>query len=144
MKPTKFKKMGSLVPYQRNLLQVKKPKEVFVTENPKRRTVTISQLAVLLYHFYMGVQDPDVYYFDADETAEKLQARINTEVEVPLDALEKLLYYTTIAHETKTYWHPGTEDYERFVRSFLTSDEKYDQLLGLIVNGSTHKKGRLI
>lgn len=140
----KFKKMGSLVSYQRNVAQVKKPKESILPETPSRRTVTVSQMAVLLYHFFVGVNDPNIYYMDADDTAEKFQARINSEVEVSKEDLEKLLYYTTLAYETKTFWHPGKEEYARFIRSFLTPEERYDQLSGLIVESNKNKKGRLI
>lgn len=139
-----FKKMGSLmVPYKRNLLSVKKAKEpVDMVDN--KRYVTISQLFVLLYHFYVGVNDPDVYYLDAEETAEKFQGRINAEVELSKEDLEKLLYYTTLAYENKTYWNPAQGDYEGFVRSLLTNEEQYDQLLGYIVPKKTNRKGRII
>lgn len=137
-----IKKSGSLVSYQRDLARIKKPKEPTSLESDKR-TVTLSQMAILLYHFYIGMSDPEIYYLDAEESADKLQGRINVEVEIPKDALEKLLFYTTVAHENKTFWHPGKEEYGKFVRSFLTQEEKYDQLSGLIVNNK-QVKGRLI
>lgn len=138
----KIKQSGSLVSYQRDLVKIKKPQEVVCIENDNR-VVTISQLVILLYHFYIGVNDPSVYYFDSEESADKLQGRVNKEIEIPKDVLEKLLFYSTLAYETQTFWHPGNEDYVQFIRSFLDKTEKYDQLSGLIVENK-QMKGRLI
>lgn len=129
-----LKKKGYLVPYNRNPLLIKKAISPGDELDLNKRYVTVSQLFVLLYHFYSGVTDPNIYYLDADETAEKFQSRINAEVEISKEDLEKLIYYTTLAHEEKTYWNPAKEEYKTFVKSLLKENEKFDQLMGLIVD----------
>lgn len=129
-------------PGQRRLakvLGISKQKDANSEVAPNRQ-LTVQQLTVLLYHFYIGITDPDVYYVDADETADQMQQALRQTVEVPGDLLEKLLWYLTVAEEQGMYWNPEGREYNTFVRELIQAHESYDKLMGLIINRPKRKR----
>lgn len=129
-------------PGQRRLakvLGVSKQKDAKDELAPNRQ-LTVQQLTVLLYHFYIGITDPDVYYVDAEETADQMQQALRQTVEVPGELLEKLLWYLTVAEEQGMYWNPEGREYNTFVRELIQAHESYDKLMGLIINRPKRKR----
>lgn len=129
-------------PGQRRLakvLGVSKQKDANSEVAPNRQ-LTVQQLTVLLYHFYIGITDPDVYYVDAEETADQMQQALRQTVEVPGELLEKLLWYLTVAEEQGMYWNPEGREYNTFVRELIQAHESYDKLMGLIINRPKRKR----
>jgi len=129
-------------PGQRRLakvLGVSKQKDANSEAAPNRQ-LTVQQLTVLLYHFYIGITDPDVYYVDAEETADQMQQALRQTVEVPGELLEKLLWYLTVAEEQGMYWNPEGREYNTFVRELIQAHESYDKLMGLIINRPKRKR----
>lgn len=96
------------------------------------RQLTAKQLAVLLYHFYLTLDNPDYEFLDADKTAGQFQAELNQMVKISQEHLEKLLWHTELAFENKMYWNPAEDDFESFVNSMLEKDEKFNRLYCLI------------
>lgn len=132
-----YRKVGKLLPHQRSLAKVIPPKKDL---EKQYRKVTVQQLAVLLYHFYIGVTDPDIYYMDSDESAEKFYQRLEQEVEIDLETLEKLLWYLTAAYESDRYWNPADIPYEQFTKTVAKQGDNYNQLLSLILEKSKMRK----
>lgn len=129
-------------PGQRRLakvLGVSKQKDANSEAAPNRQ-LTVQQLTVLLYHFYIGITDPDVYYVDAEETADQMQQALRQTVEVPGELLEKLLWYLTVAEEQGMYWNPEGREYNTFVRELIQAHESYDKLMGFIINRPKRKR----
>jgi len=131
------KKLGQLLyAHQRPLARVKGLKQDKRTapEDIKIRKVSIQQLTLLMYFYYIGVTDPDIYYEDADVSPEQFQKQLAQEVDIDQEVLEKLLWYMTMCHESGRYWHPEQVEYQTFVRSMLEKEEGFDQLLCRILD----------
>lgn len=127
------KQLGQLLPGQRNLAHVKRSKEKLSGEELNLRKLTVQQFSVLLFHFYIGISDPEIYYEDAEISPERFQNLLDQEVELEQGLLERLMYYSTLANETRTFWHPASDSYEKFIQGILIPGEKYDKLLNLIL-----------
>lgn len=101
------------------------------------RQLTAKQLAVLLYHFYLTVDDPDVGFPDAETSALKFQAELNQMVQISTENLERLMFHLELAYEKGCYWNPADEDFDYFVKGLITKNEQFDRLMCLILK----KKG---
>lgn len=112
--------------------------KVVRSNNESFRQITAKQLSILLYHFYMTVDDPDVGFLDADTNALKFQAELNQSVLISTENLEKLLYHLEYAYEKGCYWNPAEESFDYFVKGLVTKDEQFDRLMCLILK----KKGK--
>lgn len=98
------------------------------------RELNIKQLSVLLYHFYIMLDDPTVCGFnDAEKTASQFQAELNQKVKISTESLERLLYYLEIAYENQLYWNPADEDFDIFVKGLLNKKEQFERLTCLIM-----------
>lgn len=98
-----------------------------------QRQLTAKQLAILLYHFYLTVDDPEVGFPDADTTALKFQAELNQKVLISTEHLEKLLFHLELAYEKNIYWNPAYEDFDVFLNGLLNKDERFERLSCLIL-----------
>lgn len=107
------------------------------SDEPGFRRITVKQLALLIYHFYVTVDNPAIGFEDADQTAAAFQAELNQTVEISDEILEKLLWHLTLAFEENMYWNPAEETIDTFIKGLLEKDESFDKLFCLILN----KKG---
>jgi hypothetical protein len=108
-------------------------------DNEVLRKISVKQLSILLYHFYIGlVQKQDIGFPDAETSALKFQAELNQEVTISTEHLEKLLFALEYANELGLYWSPANEDMDYFVKGLLEKNEKFDKLSCLLLN---KKKG---
>ena len=98
------------------------------------RTLTVKQLSVLLYHFYLTLENPDFLFCDSDKSLSQFQADLNQTVTISKENLEKLLWHLENAFEHKIYWNPERADFAAFIESFLEKGEKFDRLTCLIMS----------
>lgn len=100
--------------------------------DPSLRVITVKQLTVLLYNLYITIDDPAIGFEDADQTAVAFQGELNQTVKISQENLEKLLWHTTMAYESNSYWNPAQEPYDQFVNSLLDKNETFDRLVCLL------------
>lgn len=99
------------------------------------REISVKQLSLLMYHFYIMLDDPTLCGFnDSEKTASQFQAELNQRVKISTESLERLLYYLEIAYENQLYWNPAEEDFEHFVKGLLEKKEQFDRLTCLIMD----------
>lgn len=111
-----------------------KPKANPQTPDEAIRQVSIQQLALLLYHYYIIVDHPlfgpDM---DADKSPREFLASLNNKIDIKKDELEKLMYNMQLAYEIGMYFSPDDVSIkDRFKNILAGSDEEFDPLYCLI------------
>lgn len=125
----KLKKDGRLV-QARITPRITKDK---ATGNSGIRRITVKQLTVLLYHYWITLDDPLIGTEDAEESPLAFQAALSQEVDIEQSKLEKLLWHLQMAHESNMYWNPAQEDVEEFIKGMLGKKEHFNKLYCLIM-----------
>lgn len=97
--------------------------------NEPKREITLRQLCVLLYHFYVSVDNPDIGFEDCEKTASQFQAELDRPVTLSKEQLEALLWHLELCFEEGMYWNPAKENIDFFVKKLLNPNERFDRLL---------------
>lgn len=97
------------------------------------REISVKQLAVLLYHYYITLDDPSIGSEDSDKSAPAFQSALNQVVHIEEEDLEKLLWHMQMAYESDMYWNPAEEDYDLFIKGLVGKYERFDKLYCLIM-----------
>jgi hypothetical protein len=127
----KLKKDGRLVQAR---ITPRVLKETTALDGSQKRAITVKQLAVLLYHYYITLDDPNIGSEDVEQSAPAFQSALNQEVVLDQGDLEKLLWHLQMAYESDMYWNPAEEEYDYFVKGLVGKNERFDKLYCLIMN----------
>lgn len=103
-------------------------------------SLSLLDIAVLLYHLHRGAQLPDlVGYESADQTLRNLTFNLDKRrIMVDRVALESALWSANLMDENALFWSPRDENFNEFVKKLLSKyqgseslkfDRKYNQIL---------------
>jgi hypothetical protein len=107
------------------------------------RTLTIGQLAVLLWHLYRCSKDPDIGYLDANITLSDLVAtRLNKTIKLSKGMMERLLWAGNLSEQSGTWWSPDDKSFNEFIQPLLYDDEFFDRTWNLLLNKDQIKRVR--
>jgi hypothetical protein len=117
---------------------IRMPLQASKTPSPlslEYRSLTITQLAVLVWCLYKTANDESLGYLDASTSlASFVHQNLNRKVTLPKMDLERLLYAGNVADMTGFFWSPDGKDFANFVSQIIGKNEVYDRQWNLILN----------
>lgn len=107
------------------------------------RSVTVGQLAVLLWHLYRCANDPDIGYLDATVPLHELVTkRLKKVVNLNKRDLEALLWAANMADKNGFFWSPDSKEFTEFIQPLLFSDEAFDRTWNILINTKEYNRIR--
>ena len=107
------------------------------------RSMTVGQLAVLLWHTYRCVNDPDAGYLDAHITLNELVTKhLNRNIKMTKGMLERLLWGANISDQLGSWWSPDNKSFEQFIQPLLYPDEVFDRTWNNLLDKKQSKRVR--
>jgi|JI8StandDraft_1071087.scaffolds.fasta_scaffold404501_1 hypothetical protein len=107
------------------------------------RTITIGQLAVLLWHLYRCANDPDIGYLDATVPLHDLVSRrLRKTVKLSKRDLEALLWAANMADKQGFFWSPDNKEFTEFIQPMLFSTEAFDRTWNILINTKEYNRIR--
>lgn len=96
------------------------------------RSVSLLQIAVLLYHVHRGAQDDQVGFEDAQESLNSLTLKLNKTVMCDPALLESALWSANLMDEQGKWWHPQGTTFDEFCVRLLGHKAKFNRTYNVI------------
>lgn len=107
------------------------------------RTITVSQLAILLWHIYRCANDPEAGYLDANtDLTNLLTKKLSKTIKLRKRELESLLWAGNIAEKLGFWWTPDNKNFNSFIQPMLFANEAFDRDWNLLLDLKSHKRIR--
>ena len=107
------------------------------------RSLTIAQVAVLLWHIYKCANDPDIGYLDANTRLEELVTKkLSGSVRINKRELESLLWAANMAEMQEFFWSPDNKSFKEFIQPLLFRNEAFDRTWNLLIDTKEYNRIR--
>lgn len=107
------------------------PKGFLQKKGGKWRSVSLFNLAILLYHVHRGAEEESVGFEDAQETLDTLTRKLSKTVFVEPAVLESALWSANLMEEAGEWWHPRGLTFDEWVREVLPG-VKFNRIYNVI------------
>lgn len=104
------------------------------------RTLSIGQLATLLWALFRCANDPEIGYLDAHlSLTEFLDNRLGRSIKIKKEDLQRLLWAGNQADKHGFFWSPNNKTFDEFVAPLIWPGEVFDKYINLLVKENEAK-----